>query len=63
MFWFAVGIDPLLLYLERRLRGIPITSLPVMGPTLQHEISSTMAPIKQEFKLVAYADVVKPAIS
>ena len=30
---------------------------------LQHEISSTMSPIKQEFKLVAYADVVKPAIS
>jgi hypothetical protein len=28
MFWFAVGIDPLLLYLEKRLRGIPITSLP-----------------------------------
>ena len=63
MFWFAVGIDPLLLYLERRLRGIPINPLPVMGPTLQHKINSTMALIKQEFKLVAHADNVKPAIS
>ena len=33
MFWFAVGIDPLLVYLEKRLTGIPITSLPVLGPT------------------------------
>jgi hypothetical protein len=30
MFWFAVGIDPLLVYLEKRLTGIPITSLPVL---------------------------------
>ena len=29
MFWFAVGIDPLLNYLDKRLIGIPIASLPV----------------------------------
>ena len=39
MYWFAAGIDPLLLYLEKRLKGIPLTSLPVLGPTMQHEAS------------------------
>ena len=29
MFWFAIGIDPLLVYLEKRYAGIPITSHPV----------------------------------
>ena len=50
MFWFGVGIDPLLIYLERRLHGIQITTLPVLGPTMQHEINSVMDPIKQVFK-------------
>ena len=34
MFWFGVGLDPLLVYLLRRLKGILITSLPVLGPTV-----------------------------
>ena len=63
MFWFAVGIDPLIKYLEKRLTGIPIISLPVSGPALQHERCSTLEPVRQEFKLIAYADDVKPAIS
>ena len=63
MFWFAVGIDPLLLYLEKRLKGIPITSLPVLGPSPEHERSSTVENLRQDFKLIAYADGVKPAIS
>ena len=62
MFWFGLGIDPLIHYLEKRLKGIPITSLPVSGPALQHE-SFTLEPSKQEFKLIAYADDVKPAIT
>ena len=32
MNWFAIAIDPLLVYLEKRLEGIPIYSLPVYGP-------------------------------
>ena len=32
MFFFAFGIDPLITYLERRLTGILIFSLPVLGP-------------------------------
>ena len=30
--WFCYSIDPLLVYLERRLQGILIHSLPVAGP-------------------------------
>ena len=63
MFWFAIGIDPLLIYLDRRLQGIPITSLPIMGPTMEHENNSTMEANKQVFKAIAYADDVKPSIT
>ena len=33
MGWFSVGIDPLLIYLQRTLTGIPICSLPTAGPS------------------------------
>ena len=32
MILFAYGIDPLISYLDRRLTGILISSIPVMGP-------------------------------
>ena len=63
MYWFSVGIDPLLLYLEKRLQGIPITNLPIAGPSMEQDISSPREYMKEVFKLVAYADDVKPAIS
>ena len=36
MHLFGFGIDPLLIYLEKRLEGILIASLPVYGPTLDN---------------------------
>ena len=60
MFWFAVGIDPLLVYLEKRLTGIPITSLPVLGPSLEN--TPNPPPLQQSYTVVAYADDVKPSI-
>jgi hypothetical protein len=63
MFWFAAGIDPLLLYLDRRLTGIPISSLPVLGPTPDTSASPTLSHLQQRYKLVAYADDVKPSIT
>ena len=60
MFWFSVGIDPLLVYLEKRLSGIPIASLPLEGPS--PEGADSLCPMKQMYKLVAYADDVKPGI-
>ena len=63
MFWFATAIDPLLVYLERKLTGIPIFSLPVLGPTSENSISRTLPQLKQLYKVVAYADDVKPSIT
>ena len=60
MFWFSIGIDPLLVYLEKRLTGIPISSLMVEGPC--EENAGQIAPISQTYKIVAYADDVKPSI-
>ena len=62
MFWFAIGIDPLLVYLEKGLAGIPITSLPVLGPTADSTISN-LPSLKQLYKVIAYADDVKAGIS
>ena len=35
--WFGYGIDPLLVCLEKRLKGILIHSKPVLGPTKNKE--------------------------
>ena len=35
--WFGYGIDPLIVYLENRLKGILIHSKPVLGPTRRKE--------------------------
>ena len=63
MFWFGTGIDPLLYYLDMRLKGIPIITIPVQGPTMEHYPLATMKPMTEIFKLVAFADNVKPAIN
>ena len=62
MEWFCFGIDPLLRYLERRLQGIPIYSLPVMGPVLHGE-SMPLPPLEERYKLIAYCDDVKPSVT
>ena len=63
MFWFATGIDPLLVYLERRLHGIPIMSLPVAGPAPESAASPYLPPREERYKVEAYADDVKPSIT
>ena len=63
MYWFGIGIDPLLTYLDRRLSGIPMTSLPVAGPTTEDLAGNTLPPLQQHYKVVAYADDVKPSIT
>ena len=62
MEWFCIGIDPLLRYLERRLKGILISSLPVYGPSLQgHPVP--LPPLEERYKLIAYCDDVKPSVT
>ena len=61
MEWFSFGIDPLLLYLDKNLTGIPIISLPVLGPVVDGDAFPLM-PLEERFKVMAYCDDVKPAI-
>ena len=61
MEWFAFGIDPLLIYLEKNLTGILISSIPLEGPANEGE--SFPLPLHEErFKAMAFCDDVKPAI-
>ena len=58
---FCYGIDPHLDWLFRRLRGIPIYSMPAAGPVLEREpfpLSHT-----ETYRLIGYIDDVKPAIT
>ena len=58
---FAFGIDPLLTYLDKRLQGILIASTPVQGPV---QINYPPLPPQEErYKLISYADDVKPAVT
>ena len=61
MHLFSFGIDPLLYYLERRLKGILITSLPVLGPVLPG--TPPLQPLEERYKVIGYADDVKPAVT
>ena len=62
MEWFTFGIDPLITYLEKRLQGILIHSLPVLGP-LPPPPAPPLPPVELRYKLIAYCDDVKPAIT
>ena len=61
MHLFSYGIDPLLTYLEKRLQGILISSLSVLGPVLPDQPS--LPPLEERYKVIGYADDVKPAIT
>ena len=61
MHFFSYGIDPLLSYLEKRLQGILITTLPVHGPVLPG--NQPLPQVEERYKVIGYADDVKPAIT
>ena len=61
MHYFSYGIDPLLMYLDRRLRGILITSLCDLGPVLQD--CKPLECLEERYRVIGYADDVKPAIT
>ena len=61
MGWFSVAIDPLLIYLTRLLTGIPICSLPTLGPS--SEDGSPPHPVTEKYKVYGYADDVKPGVT
>ena len=61
MHLFAFGIDPLLTYLDKRLQGILVASLPVEGPVLPN--TPPLPPQEERYKVIGYADDVKPAVT
>ena len=61
MEFFSFGIDPLLGYLEKRLAGILITSLPLLGPV--NYGGDSIGQIEERYKVYGYADDVEPAIT
>ena len=79
MFWFAVGLDPLLYFLVKRMKGITVLSMTPAGPIPQCSAASppnypspsqaerqscvSLPPIQEVYKLCAYADDVKCAIT
>ena len=54
MHFFSFGIDPLLVFLEKRLKGILVTALPVLGPV--QEGHQQLLPPEERYKLIGYAD-------
>ena len=58
---FCYGIDPHLDWLDRRLHGIPVYSMPAPGPALE----AAQFPIKvtENFCVIGYIDDIKPAIT
>ena len=61
VYWFAYGIDPLVSYLDERLQGITIYKTPTLGPTLPR--AAPLPSLEEKYKLIAYVDDVKPAIT
>ena len=61
MGWFGLAIDPLLVYLKNRLTGVPIVSLPTIGPCLEN--GSSPEPATEKYKVQGYPDDVKPSVS
>ena len=62
MGWFSIDIiDPLLMYLDNRLTGIPICSLPTVGPSMA--CGTPPESIIERYTVRGYADDVKPAVT
>ena len=61
MGWFGIAIDPLLIYLCKRLTGIPIYSLPTCGPAL--EDGTQPQAVSELYAVTGYADDIKPAVT
>ena len=61
MHLFSFGINPLLSWLKKRLKGIIIATLPVSGLVLSGH--PNLNPQEERYKVFGYADDIKPAIT
>ena len=62
IFFFAYGIDPLITYLEQRLTGILICSMPVLGPTVESALSASLPALEERYRVISYANDLKPVV-
>ena len=60
--WFNIGVDGLLLFLEKWLKGIPLYKLPVLGP-VPEDTTPTLALKIAIYKVIGILDDIKPAIT
>ena len=60
--WFCYGIDPLIIYLQKRLSGIKIYNCPILGPAPKGH-PPILPPKTQKYSIVGYCDDIKPAIN
>ena len=60
--WFCFGIDPLLTFLSKFLKGITVYTQPVQGP-VPEDSSGTLPPIETKYSVLGYLDDIKPAIT
>ena len=58
---FCYGIDPHLVWLDNRLKGIPIYCMPALGPVLANETFPLTT--TETYKVIGYIDDVKLAIT
>ena len=62
MHWFDYLIDPLIDFLNKRLQGIVIHSLPLHGPSPEGALSP-LPPMEERYKVIGYADGLKTAVT
>ena len=58
---FCYGIDPHLAWLDNRLQGIDIYSMPAAGPTLKSETFPIS--VTETYRVIGYIDDVKPELN
>ena len=61
MLLFLYNVDPVIVFLERRLTGILLYSMPVLGPVLPNQ--QALPQMEDRYTIKGYADDLKPAIT
>nr|MCS5593020.1 reverse transcriptase domain-containing protein [Porticoccaceae bacterium] len=59
--WYCFAIDPLIVYLERRLKGITIFKSPVQGPPKEGD-PPTLPALETKYTIVGYLDDLKASL-
>ena len=61
MYWFMEALDPLLVSLDNKLKGILVRSIPILGPLIEGCTSPLV--MEERYKMFSYTDDVKPGVT